>query len=161
MSVSQADESATPSLDARREWDDRYGVLATGVCNWQLAFGVTAAYSLVLVIGFVLLSLQRKVIPSVLQVDEHDQALAMGPLMAEDGATLADERLIRYQLGGFVRSARSVLTDRTTLKNQLGQGYAPAWVQPWACPLTTAASIGVEGACHEPRYREGINYERC
>jgi hypothetical protein len=141
MSASQADDSTTPYLDARREWDDRYGALAKGVRKWQRAFSITAVCNLVLVSGFVLLSPQHKVVPYVLQVDEHGQALAMGPVTAEYGATLADERLIRCQLAGFVRSARSVLTDRTALKTHLDQVSAHARGAAVGCSMTTTAPI--------------------
>lgn len=119
-------QDTNPYLAARREWDDRYGALASSRRHWQLASASTALCSLILAIGFVLLSLQHTVLPYVIHVDEHGHALIAGPIPAENGTSLTDERILPYHLAGFIRHARSVITDRIAMKKHLDHVYAHA-----------------------------------
>src|SRR5258708_5008867 len=55
-------------LQARREWDDRYGDLVLGKRNWQIALGGLMLLSLILALGIVWMSARTKVIPFVVEV---------------------------------------------------------------------------------------------
>ena len=87
--TSTAGAEQNPYLAARREWDDRYGALASSRRHWQVACAGTTLCSLILATGFVLLSLQHTVLPYVIHVDEHGHALTAGPIAAENGTALS------------------------------------------------------------------------
>jgi len=57
-------------LQARREWDERYGDLVLGKCNWQITSAGLLLLSLILALGIVWMSARTKVIPFVVEVDK-------------------------------------------------------------------------------------------
>jgi hypothetical protein len=50
-------------IQARREWDERYGDLVLGKRNWQIASAGLMLVSLILALGIVWMSARTKVIP--------------------------------------------------------------------------------------------------
>lgn len=112
-------------VEARREWNDRYGDLARATRNWQIAAAGLLVGNLVLAAGVVWLAERRVVIPYVVEVDKLGYALAAGPV-ARDSDVLASDRVVRYHLAAFVRGARSVIADPVALKRNLDQVYAYA-----------------------------------
>ncbi len=57
-------------LQARREWDERYGDLVLGKRNWQIMSAGLMLLSLILALGIVWMSARTKVIPFVVEVDK-------------------------------------------------------------------------------------------
>jgi type IV secretory pathway TrbF-like protein len=57
-------------LQARREWDERYGDLVLGKRNWQITSAGLMLLSLILALGIVWMSARTKVIPFVVEVDK-------------------------------------------------------------------------------------------
>ena len=115
---------ASPYVEARREWNDRYLDLVHERRAWQAVAGAQGLSLLILAGGFVWLSLQHKTVPYVVEVDSLGAALAIRP--AETGEHPADERIVRYQLAAFIRGARQVMADRIAMKKELGRVYAYA-----------------------------------
>lgn len=108
-------------LEARREWDSRFGGLARSKRNWQLvALGLLLA-NVTLAGGLAWLSTQARITPFVVEVDRAGQAVAFGPA---ERLRKSDERLIRYQLGMLVHDLRTVLTDQDAQKEILTRAYA-------------------------------------
>lgn len=92
-------------LRARKEWDDRYADLVLGKRNWQIAAAGSIAVSLILAFGIVWLSTRSRFVPYVVEVEKLGFALAASQaLSAESPSQLTDERMIRYELVGFIRS---------------------------------------------------------
>lgn len=116
---------SNPYLEARREWNDRYADLSRATRNWQLVAAGALVADLILAGGAVWLAERRVVIPYVVEVDKLGLAVAAGPA-ARDPEALSSEKLARYQLAAFVRSARSVIADPVALKRALDQVYAYA-----------------------------------
>ena len=97
------------------EWNDRYLDLDRERRLWQAVAGVALVALVVVVGGFVWLSLQHKTVPYIVEVDSLGAALAIKPVT--NGTHPADERIVRYQLAAFVRGARQVMTDRIAMKD--------------------------------------------
>jgi type IV secretion system protein TrbF len=112
-------------VEARREWNDRYGDLSRATRNWQITAAALLAVNLVLAAGVVWLAERRVVIPYVVEVDKLGYALAAGPAL-RDSDVLSSDRVLRYHLAAFVRGARSVIADPVALKRNLDQVYAYA-----------------------------------
>src|SRR5712691_9432247 len=91
---------SNPYVEARHEWNDRYLELVRERRWWQAVAGAELALSLILVSGFVWLSLQHKTVPYIVEVDSLGAAL--------------------------IRGARQVMTDRIAMKKGLEQVYAYA-----------------------------------
>src|SRR5258708_25747621 len=64
-------------LQARREWDERYGDLVLGKRNWQIASGGLMLLSLILALGIVWMSARTKVIPFLVEVDKLAYAITI------------------------------------------------------------------------------------
>ncbi len=115
---------SNPSVEARREWNDRYLDLVRERRAWQAVAGAELVLTLGLAGGLLWVSHQYKTVPYVVEVDSLGVALAIKP--AEPGGQPADERVVRYQLAAFIRGARQVMADRIAMKKELGQVYAYA-----------------------------------
>jgi type IV secretion system protein TrbF len=72
-------------IQARREWDERYGDLVLGKRNWQITSAGLMLLSLILALGIVWMSARTKVIPFVVEVDKLGYALTI-PEMENLGA---------------------------------------------------------------------------
>jgi len=105
---------------ARREWDDRYAHLARGKRNWQLACLALLAANVVLASTLGGLATRSHITPYVVEVDRLGQAVAIGPA---ERLEEVDERLLRYQLGLYVRDLRTVIADEAAQQEILERAY--------------------------------------
>src|SRR5438067_485038 len=110
---------------ARQEWDERYADLVHGKRNWQIAAAGSIAVSLILAFGIVWLSTRSRFVPYVVEVDKLGFALAAPQaLSAESPSHVTDERMLRYELAGFIRSAREVIADQAAEHQAMQQVYS-------------------------------------
>ena len=116
--VSEAD---SPFLRARLEWNDRFYGLARGKRNWQIVASALLLANLVLAVALTWLSTQSRITPFVVEVDSLGQAVAFGPA---EKLRKTDERMLRYELGMYVRDVRTVLSDAEAQKELLTRAYA-------------------------------------
>ena len=125
MSMSRAkprvSEADSPFLRARLEWNDRFYGLARGKRNWQIVAGALLLANLVLAVALTWLSTQSRVTPFVVEVDRSGQAVAFGPA---EKLRKTDERMLRYELGMYVRDIRTVLVDAVAQNELLTRAYA-------------------------------------
>ena len=102
---------ASPYVEARREWDERYADLILGKRNWQIAAGGLLAAMLILSGGIVWLSTRSRYIPYVVEVDKLGYALTVPQPLTPASAPDVAMRMQRYELARFIRDARSVSSD--------------------------------------------------
>ena len=102
---------ASPYVEARREWDERYADLILGKRNWQIAAGGLLAATLILSGGIVWLSTRSRYIPYVVEVDKLGYALTVPQPLTAASAPDVVMRMQRYELAAFIRDARSVSSD--------------------------------------------------
>ena len=112
--------ASTPYLEARREWNERYGDYLSQAHHWRLAALGSLAVSIILATGLVWLANQSRIVPYVVEVDQLGQALAVKPV-ERTGPT--DARVIKAQLAAFIAWARTVSTDIPLLKSALWNAY--------------------------------------
>lgn len=106
-------------LQARREWDERYGDLVLGKRNWQIASAALMLLSLVLALGIVWQSARTKVIPYVVEVDKLGYAITIPTALGASNTPATAERMKRYEIAAFIRNARSVCSDPVVEQNML------------------------------------------
>ena len=88
---------------------------------WRLiAFGLLAA-NIALAAGFAAVASQNRVVPYIVQVDEHGYEIAVKP--AEELPQI-DERIIIARVGTFVERLRTVVSDSDAQKNYMRWVYA-------------------------------------
>lgn len=116
-----AERETNPYLEARREWNERYGTYIIQASNWRkiaLLSGITA---LSCVGGLAYIATQTRVVPYVVQVDKLGETRAAG--FAEQ-AQPVDARVIKYALGNFVTWWRTITPDRVVHKDNIVKLYA-------------------------------------
>lgn len=113
-------------IQARREWDERYGDLVLGKRNWQLAFAGLMLLSVVLAVGIVWIGARTKVIPYVVEVDKLGYAITLPTALTPSNTPATVERMKRYEIAAFIRNARSVCNDPVVEQERLNDLLAHA-----------------------------------
>jgi type IV secretion system protein VirB5 len=119
-SSSAPSHSTVPYLEARHEWNERYGDYLAQARNWRLAALGSLLLSLLLAGGLVWLASQSRIVPYIVEVDQLGQAAVVK--LAEPSGP-ADPRVIKAQLAAFITWARTVSTDTALLKASLWNAY--------------------------------------
>jgi len=116
---------ANPYLNARREWDERYGDLIVRARNWRLAaFGAMGIAALA-VLGVVWIGSQSKIQPYVVQVDQLGGPVAVG-IPVRDSRRAVTQRVAEALISNWIWNARTVLGDQAAQKNLIDRVYAMA-----------------------------------
>lgn len=112
---------AGPYLDARREWNERYGDYIHRAKNWRLvAVGLTVV-CIVQSAGLVGLALQNKLVPYIVQVDKLGTAV---PVARADVMEKVDERVVKALLARWVSDARGVVSDGIAQRQMIDRVYS-------------------------------------
>ena len=98
-------------VEARREWDERYGDLVLGKRNWQIAASGLLCLSLILAGGIAWLANRSRYIPYVVEVDKLGYALTVPQALSPKNEPDDTARMKRYEVAAFIRNARSVSSD--------------------------------------------------
>jgi type IV secretory pathway TrbF-like protein len=113
--------SSNPYLEARREWNERYGDYIHQAHHWRTMAFISGAVALVCVLGVVYIGAQNKVVPYVVEVDKLGEAAAIS---RADRAAAVDGRVIKAYLARFVADWRSVTVDRLAQKAAIDRVYS-------------------------------------
>ncbi|HBL26514.1 MAG TPA: conjugal transfer protein TrbF [Acidobacteria bacterium] len=109
-----------PFLRARDEWDNRLMDLATSRYNWMLFATALFVLDALLCGALVWQAGRSKVVPYVVEVDRHGQAVAFGPA---EVLAKPQERLYRYFLSVLIRDLRTVSPDPQAQRRALNNAY--------------------------------------
>lgn len=109
-----------PYALGRKEYDDRYERLTKNASAWRrIAFLMLAL--LTVSISVVLWMAQSvKVVPFIVQVDEHGYEIAVQQVAATNAA---DDRVIMARVADFITNTRSVYNDRTATMSLVVKSY--------------------------------------
>ena len=110
----------SPYLNARREWNERYGDYISAARMWRRAAMVSLGLAVLSVGGVVYFASQNKLIPYVVEISEKGRVLEVYP---SDRMLPADERVIRAQLAQFVQDVRGVSYDISVQKRAIERAY--------------------------------------
>jgi len=113
--------SSDPYLNARREWNERYGSYIARARNWRYAAFGSLLISAILAVGVIWLASQTKLVPFVVQVDKLGQAIAV---KRADRASTVDQRIVKAQLAAWIMNVRSVSADPVAQKAALARSYS-------------------------------------
>lgn len=115
------EQTANPYLDARREWDERYGDALARAKNWRLAAFAALAVAGVAVAGVAWLGAQSKVKPYVVAIDRLGDPVGVA---APTSGAAVSERIIEAQVANWVWEARTTLPGTEAQKALLARVYA-------------------------------------
>ena len=110
-----------PYLNARREWDERYGNLITRERQWRILALVSAIAALFAIGGLVVLSTRSRIVPFVVAMDSLGRPMAIGPA---ERTSSADDRVKRAALYTWIQDIRLVTTDGTAQRKSIDRVYA-------------------------------------
>jgi type IV secretion system protein VirB5 len=110
-----------PYVEARREWNERYGEYIQQAHHWRLAAIVCALVAMISVSGIVYIGGQSKVVPYVVEVDKLGVATAVA---RADHAASVDPKVLKASLARFVADWRTVTVDRVAQKGAVDRVYA-------------------------------------
>lgn len=113
--------STNPYINARREWNERYGDYIAQAANWRLAALMAIGVSLMSIVGLIYMGSQNHFIPYVVEVDKLGAAVAAGPA---DRAQALDPRIIRAGLASWISAVRSIYSDPAAERTFIDNAYA-------------------------------------
>src|ERR1700694_2042631 len=105
-----------PYINARREWNERYGSYIARARNWRYAAFGSLFVSAILAVGVIWLASQSKLVPFVVQVDKLGEAIAV---KRADRASTIDQRIVKAQLAAWIVNVRTVSADPVAQKAAL------------------------------------------
>ena len=114
-----------PYLNARREWDERYGNLISQKRGWQHAAlgSIAVAICSVVFVGYI--GSQSKIQPFLVVTDQLGSPVAVARPAPVAKAEF-DERLFVAQLATFIKDARQVIADPVAQQVSIDRIYAIA-----------------------------------
>jgi type IV secretion system protein TrbF len=112
--------TSSPYLDARKEWDERYGSLIARANNWRRAAFIALTIAMLQTGGLIALAMKTKVVPFVVAIDNLGRTVASGPA---DQATAADDKLKRAALFHWVSDLRTVTIDGVAQRKAIDRVY--------------------------------------
>lgn len=120
-----------PYLEGRREWNERYGSYIQARATWQKVALLAVLVALLAVAGVVMMGLQNKHIPYIVEIDKLGSAVAVAPAQQ---TSQQDVRVIKHALAEFITNYRTVYGDRGVQKDAIFKAYryvmpsSPAYV---------------------------------
>ncbi|MBU2770129.1 VirB8/TrbF family protein [Acidithiobacillus caldus] len=133
--------SANPYLNARREWDERYGDALSRAHSWKLAAFGAIGVAAIAVMGVGYIGAQSKIKPYVVAINKMGDPIAMAQPVT--GGAI-NQRIIEAQTASWVWNWRTMLSDTQAQKALLAKVYAMASAQtaaeidPWYKRVWTA-----------------------
>lgn len=121
LAVIAPQDKLNPYLEARREWNERYGDYIKQAHYWRVAALISCATAALSVGGVVYVGAQSKVVPYVVEVDKLGEAAAVS---RAERTTTVDPRVIKAYLARFVADWRTVTIDMQAKKGAIDRVYA-------------------------------------
>ena len=116
-------------LQARREWDERYGGFVLGKRNWQITSAGLMLLSLILALGIVWISARTKIIPYIVQVDKLGYAITIPTALTASNTPATVERDEAIEIAAFSTADSTVTTFRQRRSGTLAVENAPrSWL---------------------------------
>jgi len=116
---------ANPYLNARREWDERYGDLISRANNWRIFALLCVGVTLCAVCGVVYMGSRSHIEPMVVALDTLGSPVAM----AQPAKNAVEQRILTAQVANWLWNARTVLSDGAAQKVLIARTYAMAGQQ--------------------------------
>ena len=97
--------------EARQLFRNRYRELEESARNWRIVATGAVAVALVLAGGSVYLAVRSRYVPYVVTVDRQGFALSAPTAVSVPQPMFGEDRIVRYEVAGFIRDAREVIGD--------------------------------------------------
>lgn len=106
--LSEFQGSSNPYLQAKFEWNERYGSFIQEKRTWQMiSFGLMISL-IICLIGFVAIALQTKITAFFVKTDQLGRPIVIERV---DPTTKLNSSVVAYQISEFISDVRTVTTD--------------------------------------------------
>lgn len=112
---------ANPYINARREWNERYGSYISQAKNWRILAFLSMGVAIVSLFGVIFFASQNKLIPYVVEVNGEGKTVDVYKI---DKMAAVDQKVIRAQIATFIRNLRTVSSDMTVQRAAIEDVYA-------------------------------------
>lgn len=110
-------------MQARMEWDDRYGNARQQALNWRYMSFLLTGLLILTVMGLVYLGTLPKQAVHVVETDKLGQSVYRGQVGMTGEFYAATEASRRYHLQRFIENVRSLPADTVVVKQQWQDAY--------------------------------------
>ncbi len=114
-------EANNPYLDARREWNERFGSYIAQAATWRFIAVLAMLVAAVAVGGAIYLASQTRFIPYIVEVDQLGRAHAKGTATK---ASKLDVRIVQAAISDIHENWRNVTMDVEVQKKRVFKLYA-------------------------------------
>ncbi len=121
MKQNSSSSIATPYLNARREWDERYGDALSRAKTWRIAALSAIGVAALAVMGVAYIGAQSKIQPFVVAIDSMGSPVAIA---RPTGGSAVSQRIIVSQIANWVWNARTQLSDPSAQKVLIDNVYS-------------------------------------
>lgn len=108
-------------LNARREWNERYGSYIAQRDQWRLIAIITSVTALVCATFYGYAMSQSRIQPFVIGLDRLGTPVAIGK---PEATNFSDKKVIRSQLAQWIVSTRTVVTDAFAQRNFINHTFS-------------------------------------
>lgn len=116
------DVGSSPYLEARREWEERYGSYLSSAKTWRITAFVCLVTTLIATAGTICIAWQKEVTPYIVEVDKLGAILQVKRADTPNQATV--QRVVTAQLADFVKKTRGVVLDARLQRENIFKVYA-------------------------------------
>ena len=111
-------------LQARMEWDDRYGSARAQALNWRYLSFLLLGLLLLALVGLIYLGTLPKQTVHIVETDKLGQAVYRGRVGVNGEQYRISEASKKYHLKRFIEDVRSLPADTVVVKQQWEDAYA-------------------------------------
>lgn len=110
-----------PYLNARREWNERYGEYIQAAYHWKLIAMGSIAAAIISISGAVYIGSRSKFVPYIVEVDPKGHILNTA---AVDQGQRPDQRIVQTAIADWINYHRSVVNDSIVQRQYIEKTYA-------------------------------------
>ena len=114
-------QKKSPYLDARREWEERYGYFVSSAHTWKITAFISLLIALIATIGAIYLATQKRVTPYIVEIDKIGSIVQVKRADTPDQATV--QKIIIAQVAMFVEKARNIVLDARLQRQNVLDAY--------------------------------------
>jgi len=120
MKSNQKNETNSVYLDARREWNERYGSYIKQAYIWRIISLFLLIITLLSVGGFIYTSSQNRFIPYIVQIDKLGEPISTFRAKA---TVIKDPTIIKFSLSEFIVNYRTIYNDKDVQVQMIKKAY--------------------------------------
>ena len=117
------DSVPSPYLEARREWDERYGGYVESARSWKIFGFIALVVASVAVVGAVYITSTKEIRAYVVETNSDGVISTVKPIDTPTDSKLVG-KIVAKQLTSFIKASRNVVIDAAVARDNALEAYA-------------------------------------